>query len=101
VEPRQPINASIARRIGSGSVGQAFMILTKFGSLVSNPVSAESGHSQFPVVFWESGQVGNLPHVEMPGKLALYQNGAIGKLGTILIAFGIECCTSAFPNNNV
>jgi hypothetical protein len=61
MEQRQPINASMARRIGSGSVGQASMTLTKFGSVVSNPVSTESLHTGFPDRFSETEQVSNLP----------------------------------------
>lgn len=60
MEQRQPINASMARRIGSGSVGQASMTLTKFGSVVSNPVSTESPDTGFPDGFSESEQVSNL-----------------------------------------
>ena len=57
---RQPINASMARRIGSGSVGQASMTLTKFGSVVSNLVSTASPDAGFPDGICESEQVANL-----------------------------------------
>ena len=71
---RQPINASIARRIGSARVGQALTTLTKFGSVVSNPVSTGSpdtgtprdfrNPSRFPTCpafpsFWPIGEAGD------------------------------------------
>jgi hypothetical protein len=62
VKSRQPINASMARRIGSGSIGQASMTLTKFGSVVSISVSAGSPNAGFPDRFSESEQVRNLLH---------------------------------------
>ena len=60
MEPRQSINAGMGRRIGSASVGQTLMTLTKFGSVVSNPVSIWSPDTGFPGRFSETEQVSNL-----------------------------------------